>query len=80
MEIMGKYRREKKNLINSTKKSCAKEIFESIISCKHPLTASGATTIGSASRAPDGINTRITKMERRDDSMLEPILKKTFRL
>jgi hypothetical protein len=45
-EIMGKYRREKKNLINSKKKSCAKEIFESIIGCKHPLIASGATTMG----------------------------------
>jgi hypothetical protein len=75
---MEKYKREKKNLVNSTKKSCTKEIFESIIGCKHPLIASGATPIESASRAPDEINTRITKLDRRDDSMFEPILEKTF--
>jgi uncharacterized protein Yka (UPF0111/DUF47 family) len=67
---------EKKDSINSEKKSCTKEIFESITGCKHPLIASGATPIRSASLAPDEINTRIMKLERQDDSMLEPILKK----
>jgi hypothetical protein len=28
--------REKKDLVNSTKRSCTKEIFESLIDCKHP--------------------------------------------
>jgi hypothetical protein len=39
-------------------KSCAKEIFESIKGCKHPLIASGATTIRSAGRTPDKIKAR----------------------
>jgi hypothetical protein len=52
---------EKKDLINSTKKSCTKEIFESITGCKHPLIASGATTIGSSSRTPNKINTKNNK-------------------
>jgi hypothetical protein len=37
----------------SKKKSCAKEIFESINGCKHPLIASGATPIRIAGRAPE---------------------------
>jgi hypothetical protein len=37
----------------SKKKSCVKEILESINGCKHPLIASGATPIGSAGRTPD---------------------------
>jgi hypothetical protein len=43
------------------RKSCAKKIFESIKGCKYPLIASGATTIGSADRAPDKIIARIKK-------------------
>jgi hypothetical protein len=35
------------------KKRYVKEIFESIIGCKHPLIASGATPIGSAGREPN---------------------------
>jgi hypothetical protein len=38
----------------------------------------GATTIGSASRAPDEMNTRIMKLGRQEDSIFEPIVKKTF--
>jgi hypothetical protein len=37
-------------------------IFESITGCEHPIIASGATTIRSASRAPDKINTRPMKL------------------
>jgi hypothetical protein len=37
------------------KKSCVNNIFELIKGCKRPLIASGATPIGSASRAPDEI-------------------------
>jgi hypothetical protein len=44
------------------RKSCPEEIFESITGCKHPLIALGATTIGSADRAPDEINTRIMEL------------------
>jgi hypothetical protein len=40
------------------KKSCVKEIFESIKGSKHPLITSGATPIGSAGRAPDEIKAR----------------------
>jgi hypothetical protein len=40
------------------KKSCVKEIFESIKGCKHRLIASGATPIWSAGRAPDEIKAR----------------------
>jgi hypothetical protein len=38
-----------------SKISCEEEILESITGCKHPLIASGATTIGSARRAPEKI-------------------------
>jgi hypothetical protein len=38
--------------------SCEEEILESIIGCKHPLIASGATTIGGARRAPNEIRTK----------------------
>jgi hypothetical protein len=50
--IKKKRRRERKE------KSCAKEIFESIKCCKHPLIALGATSIRSADRAPDKIRVR----------------------
>jgi hypothetical protein len=40
------------------KKSCVKEIFESIKGCKHPLIASRATPIGSTGCAPDEIEAR----------------------
>jgi hypothetical protein len=40
------------------KKSCAKEIFQSINGCKHPLIASGANSIGSAGRAPENIKAK----------------------
>jgi hypothetical protein len=32
--------------------------FQSVIGCKHPIIASGATPIGSAERAPDEENIR----------------------
>jgi hypothetical protein len=57
-------KRKKKDSIKYKKKSCPKEIFEFITGCKHPLIASGATTIGRASSAPDKINTGITKLGR----------------
>jgi hypothetical protein len=66
---------EKKGLLSFRKPSCAKEIFECMNGCKHPLIASGATTIGSAGRTPDKIIARIKKLERREDSIFEPILK-----
>jgi uncharacterized protein Yka (UPF0111/DUF47 family) len=74
--MVGKKQWEEKVYSVSKKKSCAKEIFESIKGCKHPLIASGATTIGSAGRAPDRIIARIKKLERREDNIFEPILKK----
>jgi hypothetical protein len=56
----------------SKKKSRAKEMFESIKGCKHPIIASGVTPIGSAGRSPDKIKARSK------DNIFEPILKKTF--
>jgi hypothetical protein len=53
-----KAQRKKEDLLsfkNNNNKSCAKEIFESIKGCRHPLIASGATPIGSAGRAPKKI-------------------------
>jgi hypothetical protein len=40
------------------KKSCVKEIFESIKGCKHPLIASGATPIESVGSTPDEMKAR----------------------
>jgi hypothetical protein len=56
--------REKDSINYKKRKSCPEEIFESITGCKHPppLIASGATTIGSASRAPNEINTKIMEL------------------
>jgi hypothetical protein len=62
----------------SKKKSCAKEIFESINGYKHPLIASGATPIRIAGRAPEKIKARTKKVERREDKIFESILEKTF--
>jgi hypothetical protein len=60
-------------IIFQGKKVMEKKILESIKGYKHPLIASGATTIGSARRAPDEIITKISSY-----SILEPILEKTF--
>jgi hypothetical protein len=60
-------------IIFQGKKVMEKKILESIKGCKHPLIASGATTLGSARRAPDEIITKISSY-----SILEPILEKTF--
>jgi hypothetical protein len=51
-------RKAKEVYCYARKKSCAEEILESIIGCKHPLIASGATTIGSARHAPDEIRAK----------------------
>jgi hypothetical protein len=54
---------------HSRKISCEEEILESIIGCKHPLIASGATTIGSSRRALDEIkqkNNAAGKMRRQN--------------
>jgi hypothetical protein len=48
---------------------CEEEILESIKGWKHPLIASGATTIGSARRAPDEIKMKddtVGKMRRQN--------------
>jgi hypothetical protein len=68
-----KYIKEEKErlLILQGKKVTPKKILESIKGCKHPLIASGATTIRSARRAPDEIITKISSY-----SILEPILEK----
>jgi hypothetical protein len=42
------YKGRKEEIRNPSRKK-----FESIKGCKHPLIASGATTIGSARRTPD---------------------------
>jgi hypothetical protein len=45
---------KKKFAILQGKKQCGRRIiFKSIKGCKHPLIASGATTIGSTWRTPD---------------------------
>jgi hypothetical protein len=63
-EIVEKYKKRRKIHYRSKKRSCAKGIFESIKGCKHPIIASGATTIRSTSRAPNEMNTRIMKLEK----------------
>jgi hypothetical protein len=64
VEIVEKYKGKRLIQYHSKKRSCAEEILESITGCKHPLIASGATTIGSTGRAPDKISTRIMQLER----------------
>jgi hypothetical protein len=54
----GKYKGRRKIYSVKKERSCAKEIFESTKGCKHPLIASGATSIGSAGRAPNKIKAR----------------------
>jgi hypothetical protein len=50
----GKKQRKTKEVHHHSRKiSCEEEILESITGCKHPLIASGATTIGSARRTPN---------------------------
>jgi hypothetical protein len=71
-----KYKDRRKIYLVSRKNGCAKEIFESIKGCKHPLIASGATPIESASHAPDEIKARKKKLKRREGDIFEPIVEK----
>jgi hypothetical protein len=54
-EEKGNSRKAKEDYRYSRKISYEEEILESITGCKHPLISSGATTIGSARRAPNEI-------------------------
>jgi hypothetical protein len=56
--------KEKDRFIIIQEKEVVQKKYLSITGCKHPLIASGATTIGSASHAPDEISTRIMQLER----------------
>jgi hypothetical protein len=64
VETVKKYKGKIEVHYHSRKRSCAEEVLESITCSKHPLIASGATTIGSARRAPDKISTKIMQLGR----------------
>jgi hypothetical protein len=72
----GKNNGRKRFIKFQRRKAMQRKKFESIKGYKHPLIASGATTIGSACCAPDKIIARIKKLERREDNIFEPILEK----